>query len=114
MLIGAAMGYFSLQTSLNQNWLSFWSLAFINVLPLWAFISKYSKKLIFDELLFVIILTGSQLIVVSLLDQGQRTSFSFWNWFGLLIAFAGLILMKTNWKKKSTNFPITSNKDSLS
>lgn len=100
ILDGMAMSYFSLQSSLTRNWLMFIGLILINIAPIWAFISKYSKNIVFDELLFVVTLTASELITVSLLKANNN--FSTVNWAGMVIAFAGLILMKLDWKKKKS------------
>src|SRR3989339_2118410 len=97
---GAAMGYLSLLTSLNQTWLPFIFLIGFNILPLWAIFSRYSKNIIFDELLFNFCLIGSYLITVALLDN--TNAFSLVNWLGLLIAFVGFILMKLTWEEKKS------------
>lgn len=98
---GIAMSYFSLQSSLTQNWWMFIGLIFINIAPIWAFISKYSKNIVFDELLFVVTLTASELITVSLLKA--NSGFSTANWTGMIIAFVGFVLMKLTWEKKKIN-----------
>ncbi|MFA5124777.1 MAG: hypothetical protein WC473_03060 [Patescibacteria group bacterium] len=101
ILDGMAMSYFSWQSSLTQNWWSFICLILINIAPLWPFISKYSKNLIFDGLLFVVSLTAAELITVSFLDRTQSPLLI--NWLGLFIAFIGFVLIKLPWPlKKST------------
>ncbi|MFA6594307.1 MAG: hypothetical protein WCT16_03555 [Candidatus Buchananbacteria bacterium] len=100
---GMAMSYFSLHSSLTQSWGFFLGLIIINIAPLWPFISKYSKNLIFDELLFVVSLTAAELITISFLDRTRDPSLV--NWLGLLIAFIGFVLIKMPWplKKKRTS-----------
>ncbi|MFA6227715.1 MAG: hypothetical protein WC668_00840 [Patescibacteria group bacterium] len=95
---GMAMSYFSLQSSLTQNWWSFIGLVLINIAPLWPFISKYSKNLIFDGLLFVVSLTAAELATISLIDKTHNPSLL--NWLGLLIAFTGFVLIKLPWPLK--------------
>lgn len=99
-LMGLAMSYFSLQSSLSHDWISFAVLIGINIIIsafIWPFISLYSFNLVFDELLFVVTLAASELLAISILDKSMV--FSWANWLGLTIAFVGLILMKLNREK---------------
>jgi len=95
---GLALGYFSIQTSISKDWLPFVFLVITNILPLWAFISKHSKDLIFDELLYNITVIISELIAILILGSGN--AFSWLNWLGLLLAFIGFVLLKIGTAEK--------------
>jgi hypothetical protein len=97
---GMALGYFSMVSSVSKDWTSFIFLVLINVIPLWAFIAKYSKNLIFDELLYNIIVVVSELIAVLALGGGVK--FSPLNWLGFLLALIGFVLLKLTLPPKIT------------
>jgi len=58
----------------------------------WVWVTKVSKNLIFDSLLYDIILVITFTSSFVFLKCGQ--SFSIMNWIGLITAIIGLILMK--------------------
>lgn len=100
-LMGSAMSYYSLQSSLSHDWNPVIILIIVNIAVsaiIWPLISLYSSNLVFDELLFVVILAISELASISILDKAMI--FSWFNWLGLAIAFIGFILMKLTWEEK--------------
>lgn len=99
-LAGVALSYLSIQCSLNQGAWSFIGLIIVNIIPIWALISRYSRNLVFDELLYLVILSGSTLMATTILSANQK--FTPINWFGLIIIFIGLILIRIKWPIKIT------------
>lgn len=101
-LMGLAMSYFSLQSSLSHDWIFVAILVSINIVIsafIWPFISLYSSNLVFDELLFVVTLAASELLAISLLDKTMV--FSWTNWLGFIIAFIGFVLIKYKWEENN-------------
>lgn len=87
----SAMAWFSWLSGKNNNWLVFIALVIVNILPFWFFISKYSRNLIFDQLLYYIIMMGSYLLTISYLDADKL---SLTMLMGMIIAFVGFILLR--------------------
>lgn len=80
----------------NQNnlkggkWL--WIAIIYSALPVWPIISRYSKNLMVDGIIYDVILFLSY--VVTLLWLGSGKAFTVWNWVGLGLVCAGVVLMK--------------------
>ena len=70
---------------------------FINTLlfgicPFWAIVSRISKNIIFDGMLYDIIIFTSYLLTMGLLGAGK--DFTAFNWLGAGLIITGFILMK--------------------
>jgi hypothetical protein len=63
------------------------------VFGLWPVVVKYSQRLFFDGLLFDAILMITYVVVLAL--YGKTDGFGFWQWGGVTMVVAGLILVKT-------------------
>lgn len=72
------------------------ALVILNCFPIWLFISRFSRHLIFDAILTNIVGTLSYLAVILIFDP--RLHLSAANYCGLALAFIGLILMKIETK----------------
>jgi hypothetical protein len=72
------------------NW--FYVLYVFGIIQLWPFVSRYSKNLVFDGLLYDTILVLTYSTVVIFLSKGK--TFSTVNYAGVGIVIIGLILMK--------------------
>ena len=78
--------------NINQSALSFWLLTIVGAFPLWSFVSRTSKNLLFDGLLYDSFMLISFIITFILIGEGK--SFSLTQWFGLFFCITGLLLMK--------------------
>lgn len=65
----------------------------IQAFGLWPVVAKYSKSLMFDGLLFDTILMVSCVVVLAL--YGKADGFGVWQWSGVVMVVAGLMLVKT-------------------
>ena len=74
----------------HSNWM--WVVWIWGCLQLWPFVSKYSKNLLFDALLFDIILlvTGA----AGLIYLGEAKAFNVVQWLGVSIVIIGFVVMK--------------------
>lgn len=63
-------------------------------IPVWCFVCKYSKNILFDSTLYDIIMSLTYAGTFMLLGAG--TSFSVMQWVGCAIAVFGLTLMKVS------------------
>ena len=68
------------------------AMLFCGLIPTWSLVAYFSKNLIFDGLLFDMILVISSVIFFSLL--GKAHNFTFYNWIGVTMAVIGLILAR--------------------
>ena len=64
----------------------------INCIPLWALVSRYSKNILFDGMLYDIILTLTY--IFTMLYLGCGSSLSIVNKMGICIVIIGFIMMK--------------------
>jgi hypothetical protein len=70
----------------------FWiSWAFTSI-PIFTFIGLVSKNILFDSVLYDVIILIAY--VITLLIMGCGTAFNIWNWVGLALTVAGFLLMK--------------------
>jgi len=67
-----------------------WSVAF---LPLWPVVSNYSKSLIFDGILFDVLMVVTYTIAIIIFTKSFET-LKIHNYLGLLIVVFGLFLIK--------------------
>ena len=76
----------------NDNPSSLWFYFLFLSIPVWAFVVRISKNLLFDGLLYDFILTLSY--ALTFIYFGFAKDFSAYNWIGLLLALLGIILLK--------------------
>ena len=91
----------SILSFLLQAWLTYknnveggkwlWIYTILGTLSLWPFISRYSKNLMFDALLFDLVLIVSYGIGIAYLTN---VKFEINQWIGMGIMFVGIILFK--------------------
>ncbi len=72
----------------------FWWACLISILPIFPIISKYSKNLLIDGLLYDVIIFFAYLITLLLLGSGKNISLL--QWIGFIITIIGCFIMK--WK----------------
>lgn len=76
----------------KNGWQFVFGLYILQCFGLWPIISRYSKNLPLDVLLFDLLIIIS--FYVTLWYMGQMTQFTFWQWFGFVLAITGIFLMK--------------------
>ena len=83
--------YFSNKLNITHENKWFWFLYGTTVIPSWVIICKYSKNIVFDAILYDLILLVSYSIFLIILT---KVSLNVYNVFGLLLIFIGVILFK--------------------
>ena len=93
----AIWAFYSIQAWVaNKNnlvggqWL--WIAIAYSCIPVFPIISRVSKNLMVDGIIYDVIIFLSY--VVTLLYLGSGKAFTAWNWVGLLLVIAGVVLMK--------------------
>lgn len=76
-------------TDFIRSWLFIGSLAFI---PTWAIAGYFSRNLIFDGMLYDLMLIMTTPFIMTYLGQAQN--FSMINWIGVSLALIGVFLVK--------------------
>jgi len=70
----------------------FWFLSFVGAFPLWSFVSRVSKNLLMDSLVYdscmVLAYVGTLIFI------GEARAFNVIQWFGLICCILGLLFMK--------------------
>lgn len=81
-----------ISTKTSQSWWWVVALFLVHALPLWALITRWSKNLAADGLLydFVCAITFYGVFIW----LGECEGFSKWQWAGGTLAFIGLIMMR--------------------
>lgn len=87
-----AYAYCSIKNNLIKSDLWFWITFFVGLCPLWAFVSKYSKNLVFDGFLYDIVLSLSFYMAILCLGAGK--GFTFINYVGVSMIMLGFIFLK--------------------
>ena len=68
-----------------------WGLWIVGAIPLWVFVSKYSKNMLFDAMLYDSIMVVSFALAVSYFGAGHLT----WiNYVGIILIGVAMILIK--------------------
>jgi len=62
----------------------------------WTIVSLVSRNLLFDGLLYGIVLTGNYVIVMAWLGAGA--GYRWWQWLGVVVVVIGFALMKLEFK----------------
>lgn len=86
--------YFSFKNSQSNQEAMFWMFMTwgITCVPMWAIISKYSNNILFDGILFDILVTLIYVAVMLICGEGEY--FSYKNYVGLVLIIFGMFLLK--------------------
>ena len=88
-----AVAYFSKKNNDLKNKKFFITVVLLGCIPLWAFIAPDSKHLVFDGLLYDLIMVSVMTFTLILLgDESKRINFC--NWLGIILVIIGLIVIK--------------------
>lgn len=91
-VISAILSY---QLNENQNSrFYFWSLLISQILPLWTFVAWYSKNLIFDAILYDILILLS--FNITFLCLGTGKTFSIYQWCACVVILIGMIVLRAS------------------
>jgi len=74
----------------NSIW--FWATMISGLCPLWAWVSKYSKNIVFDGIFYNFLIIMS--FFFAMLMTNATKPFSLLNYVGFVLAIAGLILLR--------------------
>lgn len=85
--IVAAYFSYKLNSGANVFWISY----LLNILPIWTFWSLLSKNLLFDAILYDLILIICYSLTLIYFTKQQLQNY---NYFGLFLIFVGLIFLK--------------------
>ena len=87
-----AYGVCSVKNNEVGSKLWFWLTFFVGLCPLWAWVSKHSKNIVIDAVLYdVFIVLGS---FMAMYFMGAGKGLTPLNWFGAFCVISGLILLK--------------------
>lgn len=92
IILTALWAYMARTVNLNPKSYLFYVLFL--AIPVWPFVSKFSKNILFDGLLYDIIMTLTYAVVF--IVMGTSNGFKLENWIGLFLTILGIILMKVN------------------
>lgn len=87
--------FYYIMSKINNSVKSIWIFILMMVLgacPFWAIVSRSSKNLVFDGMLYDITMFLTMIVTFSLLGVGK--SFAIYQWIGLVLVFVGFILMR--------------------
>ena len=84
--------YVSKQANDSDSWKWVYILFFMNLFGAWPIVARYSKNLIFDSLLYDLIIFFT--FYLTLLYLGAAKSFSPVQWVGTVIVAIGFIVLK--------------------
>lgn len=87
--------WLSLKNNQEDGWL-IWLLLY-NALPAWVVISKISKRILFDGMLYDNIMFLTYVFTIAYLDKSIK-SFSCCQWLGFMLVMAGSIMMRLNFR----------------
>jgi len=91
ILLNFLASYFSNKLSITHENKWYWLLYLTTVIPSWAVICKYSNNVVFDAILYDLILLVSYSGFLIFLT---KASLNIYNIFGLVLIFIGVILFK--------------------
>lgn len=84
-------GWLSYKTNSGKHSSHYIAYIILSALVFWPFVARYSKNLIFDGLLFDVIMTVSYTMSVIYFSGFKM---NLYQWLGLILAFVGLFLFK--------------------
>lgn len=90
--IYACQAYFSQQNK-HHGGIWFYILWISGMIPLWGWVSKYSKDLLFDGMIYDVILFLSYALTTIALGEGG--DFGLKQWIALIVITFGFILLKS-------------------
>ena len=65
----------------------------ITIIPVWSVVSKYSNNLLFDSLLYDVVMVSTYTLVTAILMK-DKLAFTTVNWIGMSVVIVGFIMMK--------------------
>ena len=65
----------------------------IGIIPLWAFVSRVSKNLLFDGILFDFLMFMTYTIALGIISK-EFIKFHWYNWVGFVSIICGFVLLK--------------------
>lgn len=80
-------------TAYWSNSKNFWAIWVVGALPLWAFVSKYSKDVVFDGVVFDVTMTISYTLGILYFTKSYY-KLGMAQYVGLLMSLGGLLLFK--------------------
>ena len=84
--------YLSKRFNEGFTWTTFLWFYALNLLPIWVFVAKYSKNIIFDGLLYDVIMFVTFFGALTFLGSADKFSLS--QWIGLIFVVIGFLFMK--------------------
>jgi hypothetical protein len=73
-----------------------WALYALNVFGLWPWIARFSKNIVFDGLLYDLVIFFAFYLTV--LYLGEAENFTRWQWIGCILVVIGFMTMKVGGK----------------
>jgi len=70
----------------------FWAIAAMGWIPLWGIVSKYSRNMKFDALLYDFLMTSSFIVVLFFLEDGTKLQLC--QVVGAILVVTGLVLIR--------------------
>lgn len=93
-LIYVVFAYLSEKSSGSEGfgrW--FLMLALLNAMPMWPLVSKYSKNLLFDGMLYDIVIASGYVAGI-IYFTGSFSKLTWINWTGIVVALCGLLMLR--------------------
>lgn len=90
IVLTALWAWMARQVNLNPSSLYFYVIFL--AIPVWPFIARLSKNLMFDGMMYDFIMTIAYTLTFVFMGTGQN--FNFIQWVGVFLSLVGLILMK--------------------
>lgn len=92
VLYNFAACYISVKYNHENFWKMYLYLELVGFLPIWAMAAYYSRRLVFDGMLYDMILVTTSPMILAYF--GQTVSFGMLNWIGIGICIMGLFLIR--------------------
>ena len=80
--------------NVDKKW--FWLACVFSVIPVFPIVSRYSKNLLIDGLIYDIVIFFAYLITLLMLGCGKNVTII--QWIGVVITLIGVVLMKVEIK----------------
>ena len=87
------LGWLSVKSNVSNSKVIFAGLIIAQMIPVWALVTKVSKSLLFDALLYDVIAAIACAIAIGVFS-GTFADFTSRNWVGIFLVILGLILIK--------------------
>lgn len=92
LVVNSLNCYFAIKWKGVSFWKLHFTLASLALVPAWSLAAYLSKNIIFDGMLYDLLLIISGVTVCIVL--GEAVKFTVWNFAGLALTIIGLVLMK--------------------